>query len=133
MVIDSSAVLAVLLGEEDATYYAQAIDDSEDPQMSTISALEVALVIGARKRDKGLAALELFLEKSGIQLVAFDLQQFRLAKEAWWKYGKGRHAAGLNLGDCCSYALAKATGEPLLYKGSDFSRTDVVAIRSAPS
>jgi len=111
-------------------FYADAIELAADPQMSAVSALEVTLVIGARKREKGLAALNRFLEKSGIQVVAFDLQQLVLAKEAWWHYGKGRHAAGLNLGDCCSYALAKATGKSLLYKGDDFSRTDMRGIQS---
>ena len=131
MVIDASAVLAVVLGEEDAAFYADAIEHAADPRMSTVSALEVALVIGARKREKGLAALSSVSEKSAIQVVPFDLQQLRLAKEAWWTYGKGRHAAGLNLGDCCSYALAKATGMPLLHKGDDFSKTDVRGIKSA--
>jgi ribonuclease VapC len=130
MVIDSSAVLAVLLNEEDAAFYADAIEHAADPRMSTVSVLEVALVIGARKREQGLATLERFLERSGIQVVAFDLQQLAVAREAWWNYGKGRHAAGLNLGDCCSYALAKASGKPLLYKGADFGWTDVRGIKS---
>lgn len=69
--------------------------------------------------------LDRFMETSRIQVIAFDADQLRLAREAWWTYGKGRHSAGLNLGDCCSYALAKATGEMLLYKGDDFLRTDV--------
>jgi ribonuclease VapC len=132
MVIDASAVLAVLLGEEDAGFYADTIENAADPQMSTVSALEVALVIGARKREQGLAAMGRFLEKGSIQVVAFDHQQLSLAKEAWWKYGKGRHAAALNLGDCCSYALAKVSGKPLLYKGNDFSKTDVRSISSVP-
>lgn len=130
MVIDASAVLAVLLGEEDAAFYADAIELAPTPQMSTVSALEVALVIGARKRERGLAALGSFLQESGIRVVGFDQQQLGLAREAWWTYGKGRHSAGLNLGDCCSYALAKASGKPLLYKGDDFSKTDIHGIRS---
>ena len=91
MIIDSSAVLAVLLGEEDSAIYAAAIEDAADPQMSAVSALEVALVIGARKREPGR-----------IRIVAFDSEQLSLARDAWWRYGKGRHPAGLNLGDCCS-------------------------------
>jgi ribonuclease VapC len=130
MIVDSSAVLAVLLGEEDAPFYADAIEQAADPQMSAVSALEVALVIGARKHEPGLAALDRFAEASQIQVVAFDLEQLRLARDAWWNYGKGRHAAGLNLGDCCSYALAKATGKALLFKGDDFSQTDVPGIKS---
>jgi len=98
--------------------------------MSAVPALEVALVIAARKHERGLAALDRFTEASRIQVVAFNLEQLRLARDAWWSYGKGRHAAGLNLGDCCSYALAKAAGKALLYKGNDFSRTDVPGIKS---
>ena len=127
--IDSSAVLAVLLGEEDAVFYAGAVEEIASPLISAVSA-EVSLAIGARKGQKGLAALNRFFERSGIQIIAFDLEQFQLAKEAWWRYGKGRHAAGLNLGDCCSYALAKATGKRLLYKGDDFGRTDVRGVKS---
>jgi ribonuclease VapC len=125
MVIDSSAVLAVLLGEDDAAAYAEAMENAPDPQMSAVSALEVTLVIGARKRESGLAALDRFMQSSRIQVVPFDAVQMQLARTAWWSFGKGRHAAGLNLGDCCSYALAKATGDMLLYKGADFSKTDV--------
>ncbi|MCC7157656.1 MAG: type II toxin-antitoxin system VapC family toxin [Bryobacterales bacterium] len=125
MVIDSSAALAVLLGEEDGPVYAAAIEDGADPQMSAVSALEITLVIGARKREAGLAALDRFMEHGRIRIVPFDEEQLRLARAAWWRYGKGRHAAGLNLGDCCSYALAKASGKMLLYKGEDFRRTDV--------
>ncbi|MBM3745797.1 MAG: type II toxin-antitoxin system VapC family toxin [Acidobacteria bacterium] len=125
MVIDSSALLAVLLGEEGAAFYANVIEAAADPLMSAVSVLEVTLVIGARKREPGLAALERFLQEGRIRVVAFDGEQLRLAKEAWWNYGKGRHLAALNLGDCCSYALSKAFGKPLLYKGEDFPRTDV--------
>lgn len=128
MVIDSSAVLAILLGEEDAAFYATAIEESADPEISTVSALEVALVIGARKREAGLAALDRFMERGRIRVVAFDAEQSRIARPAWWRYGKGRHAAGLNLGDCCSYALAKASGQILLYKGDDFRQTDLRGI-----
>jgi ribonuclease VapC len=119
----------VLLGEDDAPIYASAIEEADDPQMSAVSALEISLVIGARKREPGLAALDRFLEASRIRVVAFDGEQLRLAREAWWSYGKGRHPAALNLGDCCSYALAKMSGRMLLYKGDDFRRTDVLSAR----
>ncbi len=130
MIIDASAVLAILLGEDEAPFYANVIEDATDPQMSAVSALEVTLVIGARKRQAGLATLDRFMETSRIRVVAFDAQQLALAREAWWKYGKGRHAAGLNLGDCCSDALAKANGDVLLYKGDDFRRTDMRGVRT---
>jgi ribonuclease VapC len=86
--------------------------------MSTVSALEVSLVIGARKREPGLAAFDRFLEASRIRVVGFDAEQLRFARAAWWNFGKGRHPAALNLGDCCSYALAKASGEMLLIKAA---------------
>src|SRR6266536_2866217 len=121
MVVDSSAVLAILLGEDDAPFYANAIEEAADPLTSTVSALELSLVIGARKREPGLAALDRFLEASRIRVVAFDVEQLRLAREACWNFGKGRHPAARNLGDCCSYALAKASREMLLCKGDDFS------------
>lgn len=133
MIIDASAVLAVLLGEKDAPFYAEAIEDTPDTQMSSVSALEVALVIRARKREPGLARLDRFMEKSRIRVVPFDTEQLRLAREAWWNYGKGRHPAGLNLGDCCSYALAKVTNDALLYKGDDFGQTDVRGVRAGSS
>jgi ribonuclease VapC len=131
MVIDASAVLAVLFGEDDAAFYANAIEDAADPKTFAVSALEVTLVIGARKREPGLAALDRFMEKSRIQVIPFDGEQVRLAREAWWNYGKGRHSAGLNLGDCCSYALAKATSDALLYKGEDFRKTDIRRIETS--
>jgi ribonuclease VapC len=133
MVVDASAVLAVLLGEDDAAFYANAIEDAADPKTSAVSALEVTLVIAARKREPGLAALDRFMEKSRIQVIPFDGEQLRLAREAWWSYGKGRHSAGLNLGDCCSYALARASGEALLYKGEDFRKTDIRRIEASSS
>ena len=125
MVIDSSAVLAVLLGENDGQHYSQIIESAENAKMSTVSLLEVTLVIGARKRENGITLLNHFLLKSGIEIIAFDFQQLLIAKDAWWQFGKGRHPAALNLGDCCSYALAKSLGRPLLYKGGDFPQTDI--------
>ena len=115
----------MLLGEQHAAFYADAIEDAPDPKISAVGALEVTLVIGARKREPGLDMMDRFMERSRIRVIPFDGEQLRLAREAWWDYGKGRHSAGLNLGDCCSYALAKATDEALLYKGDDFRRTDI--------
>jgi ribonuclease VapC len=125
VIIDSSAILAILLGEEGAAVFATAIEDAADPRMSAVSALEVSLVIGARKSSAGLAVWDRFLQVSRIRIIAFDAEQFHLARAAWWRYGKGRHAARLNLGDCCSYALAKSSDDVLLYKGRDFRFTDV--------
>lgn len=95
--------------------------------MSAVAVLEVNLVIASRKRAEGLKMLSRFLEVSGIRILPFDAEQLRMAADAWWRFGKGRHPAALNLGDCCSYALARATGRPLLYKGADFLQTDLRA------
>ena len=99
--------------KEIAPFYATAIEETADPRMSAVSALEVALVIGTRKREAGLAALDRFMESSRIRIVAFDAEQLRLASDAWRNYGKGRHPAGLNLGDCCKLCACQAArGDP---------------------
>jgi len=125
MVLDTSALLAILLGEPEAADFARRIARAPTRLVSTLSALEAAIVISARKGAVGVRELDSLLESAAVSLVSFDPIQGRLAREAYERYGKGRHAAGLNLGDCCSYALAKASGEPLLFKGNDFGQTDV--------
>lgn len=82
----------------------------------------------ARKGEAATRELDLLLHTASITTVAFDPDQAALARSAYQRWGKGRHPAGLNLGDCCSYALAQTSGEPLLFKGNDFSRTDVVSV-----
>lgn len=125
MVIDTSAILAVLLGESDAEEFAKAIANDPRRLISAFSALETAIVIEAKKGEAGGRELDLFLHRSHIEIVAMDAAQAELACIAWRTYGKGRHAAGLNIGDCCSYALSKYSGEPILFKGDDFSKTDL--------
>jgi ribonuclease VapC len=93
--------------------------------MSAFTRLEASIVVEARKGDTGTRALAELLATSGIDTVPFDAGQAELALDAWRRYGKGRHPAGLNLGDCVAYALARCTGEPLLYKCDDFSKTDI--------
>jgi ribonuclease VapC len=100
MIVDSSAVLAVLLGEDDAPLYANAIEQAADPRNVHCPGAWVSFVIGARKREPGLAAFDRFLEASRIRVVGFDAEQLRFARAAWWNFGKGRHPAALNLGDC---------------------------------
>jgi ribonuclease VapC len=128
MVVDSSALLAILLGEDDGGFYSDAIDAATDVRLSAVTALEASIVVNSRRGIEGVSAYERLLESSSIRIIAFDAEQFTAAQTAWLYYGKGRHRAGLNLGDCCSYALARVTGEPLLYKGDDFARTDIVGI-----
>lgn len=125
MVVDSSAILAILFKEPERDAFAAAIAESGTRLTSSVNALEAAIVVAARKGPPGVRELDLFFHRAGIEIVSFTQAHFGLAREAWERYGKGRHAAGLNLGDCCAYALARHSGEPLLFKGEDFGRTDV--------
>lgn len=125
MVIDTSAVVAILFLEPEAQSFASAIRADQIRLMSAASALETAMVVEARHGPSGGREFDLFLHRAGIDIVPFSADQFELARRAWRLYGKGNHPAALNLGDCFAYALAKNTGEPLLFKGEDFLRTDV--------
>src|ERR1043165_2111031 len=125
MVIDSSALVAILLREPEADDFARWI--AADPKRlgSAVSALETALVIRGRKGPAGVRELDLLIHSAGLRIVSLDSEQVLLARAAYEKFGKGYHPAGLNLGDCCSYTLARSSGERLLFKGNDFSQTDV--------
>ena len=125
MILDSSAVLAILFGEPDAVYYEKTIAAAQACRISAANLLETAIVVESRG---GLAAgheLDVFLEKAGIELVPVTPQQVEAARLAWRRFGRGNHPARLNFGDCFAYALAVATGEPLLFKGKDFAQTDI--------
>ena len=128
MVVDTSAVLAVLFGEEDGEAHARALAGDGRILMSAFSVLECGIVVEARKGESGGRELELLLARAGIESVALTPDHVALALDAWRHYGRGRHPASLNIGDCCSYALARYAGEPLLYKGADFARTDIHAV-----
>lgn len=128
MVIDSSAILAVLLGEDDGIKYLNAIVTESLCYLSAVSALECALVLTVKKGGKALTELDLFLSRANIETVAFDEEQSRIARRAFIRYGKGRHPAALNFGDCCVYALAKFLEKPLLFKGADFAQTDIARV-----
>lgn len=125
MVIDSSAMIAVLLNEEDAALLAQAIEDDELRLLSAANLLETSIVIESRKGEAGGRELDLLVYHAGIQIVPVDHDQAEIARNAWRRFGKGRHPAGLNYGDCFAYALAKCRREPLLFRGDDFSQTDI--------
>ena len=125
MIIDTSAILAILLGEADATHYEDAIAAAWPRRMSAVALLEAAMVIEGRGDAAAGQALDAMLEKASVELVAVTAEQAAAARRAWRRFGKGNHPAALNFGDCFAYALAEMTGEPLLFKGSDFSRTDV--------
>ena len=125
MVIDTSAVVAILFGEPETEFFVRTIADDPKRMISAFNALESAIVVEAKKGETGGRELDLLLHRARIEIVAFNGDQAELALAAWRKYGKGNHPAGLNIGDCCAYALAKHSGEPLLFKGKDFSRTDI--------
>jgi len=125
MVIDSSALIAILLGEPEAEPFALAIAGDPKRLISAFAVLEAGIVIESKKGESGGRELDLLLHHARIEIVPVTAEQCEVARSAWRKYGKGRHPAGLNIGDCCSYALAKYTGEPLLFKGDDFSHTDI--------
>lgn len=125
MVIDSSAILAISLLEPEALRLVKAIADADVRRMSAVNWLETLMVVESRQGVESADQTLLNLRDLDIELVPFDLEQMQEALLAWRRYGKGRHPAGLNLGDCCAYAAAITSGEPLLYKGADFQRTDV--------
>lgn len=125
MVLDTSALLAVLLNEPGASEFRFAIEADPVRFVSATSVVEAGIVIEARVGEAGGREFDLLLHKASIQIVAVDGEQAELARHAYRTFGKGRHTAGLNYGDCFSYALARSTGEPLLFKGEDFSHTDI--------
>lgn len=128
MVIDSSAVMAILLAEPEAETMVSAIGQDPIRLMSAVNALESGIVIEAKKGESGGLEFDLLLHHAGIEIVPMTAEQYALARSAWRMFGKGRHPAGLNMGDCCAYALAKHSGELLLFKGDDFGRTDIASV-----
>jgi ribonuclease VapC len=128
MVIDTSALIAILCGEPEVEAFARALADDPKKLISTFNALETAIVVEAKKGEVGGRELDLLLHRAGIEIVALNLDQVELARSAWRNYGKGNHPAGLNIGDCCAYALAKYSGQPLLFKGDDFKQTDIRSV-----
>jgi ribonuclease VapC len=125
MVIDSSIIMAIFLQEPMASVYADRIAEAPDLAMSVASYVECGIKLIYVKGEMGIPELELFVLRNDIQLVPVDEQQASIALRAFEKYGKGRHKAALNFGDCYSYALAKVRGEPLFYQGTDFAQTDL--------
>lgn len=125
MVIDTSALAAILFNEPERRKFNEAIEAAESRVMSVATFVEVSMIIESRLGSEGLRDLDLFIERAGIELAAVDSEQAHVARRAFSRFGKGRHPAGLNYGDCFSYALAMVRREPLLYKGEDFPQTDV--------
>ncbi len=125
VVIDTSALLAILLGEPERGKFLQLLSESETRLLSAANALETAIVVESRRGEAAGRELDLFLHRTKIEIVAVDAEQFSIARFAWRKFGKGRHPAALNFGDCFAYALTKTSSEPVLAKGEDFRRTDL--------
>jgi ribonuclease VapC len=125
MVLDTSALLALLLNEEEAEGFRGAIEEDATRLVSAATLLETALVIEARKGEPGGRELDLLIHKAEIAIVPVDADHVSEARRAWRRFGRGRHAAGLNFGDVFAYALARVSGEPLLFKGDDFAKTDI--------
>ncbi len=127
MIVDTSAIVAILGAEGDARVFAEAMADASELRVSAATYVEAGMVLDSR-RDVALSrSLDDFVRNTRIVVEPVTAEQARLAREAYRDFGKGRHRAGLNFGDCFAYALAKAKGEPLLFKGDDFRKTDVEA------
>ena len=125
MIVDTSAVLAVLFDEPDAERYVRALAGASRSRMSVVSFLEAAIVLESRAGAAAGPDLDLLLERAPIELEPVTLEHAQAARRAWRRFGSGNHRAALNFGDCFAYALAEATREPLLFKGQDFALTDI--------
>lgn len=127
MVLDSSAVVAILFDEPECRAFSEAIEADPRRLISAASLLESALLVEARRGEIAGRELDLLIHRAAVVTTPVDADQVEIARRAWRRYGKGRHRAGLSFGDCFAYALAAASGEALLFKGADFAATDVVA------
>ena len=127
MVLDSSAILAILLDEPERPSFTRLIEQDATRLVSAATLVEVSIVIESRKGEAGRQLQERFLELTGAEVAPVTADQAKQACDAFRRWGKGRHPAGLNFGDVFAYALAEVTGEPLLFKGNDFARTDITS------
>ncbi len=123
--VDTSSLVAIVLGESDAERHLERLQRGP-AKLSSVSLAEASIVVDARQGADAVRDLELLVETT-VDVIAIDLEHARAAVAAWRRFGKGRHPAALNFGDCFSYALANLAGIPLLYKGDDFTQTDVTA------
>ncbi len=128
MILDTSALAAIFFAEPDAPRFAAAIAAAAAPRLSAATAVELAIVVGRRAGFGQLRPMDLYLERTGVHIVPFTADQARVARRAYQLFGRASgHPARLNFGDCFAYALAKLSGEPLLYKGGDFALTDLAS------
>ena len=127
MILDTSALAAIFFGEADAPLYAKLIHGADRCLMSAANFVELCMVIEGQIGPDAGRQCDAFFRRAGIVIEPVTVEQAHLARQAFLDFGKGRHAAGLNFGDCFAYALAKSTGEPLLFKGVDFTKTDITS------
>ena len=125
MVVDTSALLAIFLAEPERKSFLESIFQAETRMISAATVLETGIVLEAKRGESAGREFDLFVVRASLQIVPVDGEQAEIARSAWRKFGKGRRSAGLNFGDCFAYALAKASGEPLLAKGNNFALTDI--------
>ncbi|HXA76016.1 MAG TPA: type II toxin-antitoxin system VapC family toxin [Candidatus Acidoferrales bacterium] len=128
MVAGTSALLAIFLAEPERREFLELITQAETRLISAANALETGIVLEARRGEAAGREFDLFLHQAKFDVVSVDSEQMEIARLAWRKYGKGRHPAGLNFGDCFAYALAKAIGQPILFQGDDFKQTDLLPV-----
>jgi ribonuclease VapC len=127
MIIDTSAIIAILNDEPERRSFNEAIEKSDVCLLSAAGFVEASIVMENSRGYEGLRDFDLWMAAAGIELAPVDADQAQMARQAFRQFGKGRHPAALNFGDCFSYALAKASGFPLLFKGEDFGKTDIQA------
>jgi ribonuclease VapC len=125
VIVDTSAILAILLSEKEADDFTERLLQAGASRISAVSFVEASIIAESRGGDGSVRQLDALMRKVGIAIEPVSEEQALAARQAFSDFGKGRHPAGLNLGDCFSYALAKAAGEPLLFKGNDFRKTDI--------
>ena len=125
MILDTSALAAIFFGEPEAVLYTELIQDADRCLMSAANFVELSIVIEGQIGPDAGRQCDVFFRRAGIGIEPVTLEQAHLARQAFLDFGKGRHAAGLDFGDCFAYALAKITSEPLLFKGEDFKKTDI--------
>ena len=126
MILDTSALVAILFREPEAELFTRLIHSTQNNRISTGTCLELAAVLERQAGTEADRQREMFFRRAGITIEAFTEDQLLIARQAFHDFGKGRHPAGLNFGDCFAYALARFMGEPLLFKGGDFRKTDIV-------
>jgi ribonuclease VapC len=127
MILDTSALAAIFFGEPEADRYTKTIHDADRCRISAANFVELSMVIEGQIGLEAGRQCDTFFRRAEIAIEPVTLEQAHLARQAFLDFGKGRHPAGLNFGDCFAYALAKATGEPLLFKGEDFRKTDILS------